>query len=121
PYGLSNENIDAEPITLNGYAPGFSPNNITVPLRTIDSLVDSGEIEKVDFIKLDVEGYELDVLLGAAQSIQKFQPKLAISLYHKPNDIFELITYIRDTYPFYHLHIGHYTIHNEETVLYCAP
>ncbi|MCG8074388.1 MAG: FkbM family methyltransferase [Candidatus Thiodiazotropha taylori] len=121
PYGLSNENIDAEPITLNGYAPGFSPNNITVPLRTIDSLVDSGEIEKVDFIKLDVEGYEMDVLLGAAQSIQKFQPKLAISLYHKPNDIFELTTYIRDTYPFYHLHIGHYTIHNEETVLYCAP
>jgi FkbM family methyltransferase len=121
PYGLANSDVDAEPITLNGYAPGFNPRNSIVPLRSIDSLVKSGEIEKIDFIKLDVEGYEMDVLLGASQSIQRFQPKLAISLYHKLNDIFELITYIHNTYPFYNLHIGHYTIHNEETVLYCAP
>ncbi|MES9942655.1 MAG: FkbM family methyltransferase [Candidatus Thiodiazotropha sp. 6PLUC2] len=121
PYGLSSESVDAEPISLNGYAPGFNPDNSIVPLRTIDALAENGEIEKINFIKLDVEGYEMDVLLGASLSIEKFKPKLAISLYHKPNDIFELITYIHNTYPFYNLHIGHYTIHNEETVLYCAP
>ncbi|MEJ2612240.1 MAG: FkbM family methyltransferase [Candidatus Thiodiazotropha sp.] len=121
PYGLSTKIVDAEPITLNSYAPGFNPGNSIVPLRTIDSLVDNGEIKKVDFIKLDVEGCEKDVLLGASQTIHKFHPKLAISLYHKPNDIFELITYIHTTYHFYTLYIGHYTIHNEETVLYCSP
>lgn len=121
PYGLSDNVVDAEPISLNGYAPGFNPGNSIVPLRTIDSLIDNGEIERVDFIKLDVEGYEKSVLLGASRTIQKFHPKLAISIYHKPNDIFELITYIHSTYPFYTLHIGHYTIHNEETVLYCSP
>jgi len=121
PYGLSNENINAEPITLNAYAPGFNPRNIIVPLRTIDSLVKNGDIDKIDFIKLDVEGYEMDTLLGATQSIDEFQPKLAISLYHKPNDIFELITYIKNNYSFYDLYIDHYTIHKEETVLYCYP
>ncbi len=121
PYGLGNKNVDAEPIKLNTYAPGFNANNHIVPLRTIDSMIENGDIERVDFIKLDVEGSEMDVLLGAVQSIKKFKPKLAISLYHKPNDIFELINYVNINHQYYDLYIGHYTIHHEETVLYCCP
>ena len=50
PCGLSDKNKDGAPIRLNGYAPGFNifsaeMNNIRLPLRTIDYLVDSGEIE----------------------------------------------------------------------------
>lgn len=121
PFGLANENSDAEPVRLNYYAPGFSSKNNVVPLRTIDSLIENGEINRIDFIKLDVEGFEKDVLVGASYSINKFKPKLAISLYHKPNDIFELITYVRHNHSFYDLYIDHYTIHREETVLYCDP
>ncbi len=121
PYGLSNINIDANPIKLNTYAPGFNPGDTLVPLKTIDSMVKNKDIKKVNFIKLDVEGCEMDVLLGAVQSINGFKPKLAISLYHKPNDIFELTSYIKNNHPFYDLYIDHYTIHMEETVLYCHP
>jgi FkbM family methyltransferase len=119
PYGLSDKNVLAEPIVLNQCAPGFRSGNSQVPLRSIDHLVNTKEIERIDFIKLDVEGAELDVVRGARDSIQRFKPKLAISLYHKPNDIFEIILHIKEKFPFYSCYIDHYTIHAEETVLYC--
>ena len=54
----------------------------------------SGEIEKINFLKLDVEGSEMATLRGARNSIDRFKPKLAISIYHKPDDFFEIINYI---------------------------
>ena len=119
PYGLSDEDMDGDPIHLETYAPGFNAASVQVPLRSIDSLVLSGEIPKVDFIKLDIEGFELAALRGAMATIRKFKPKLALSLYHKPNDIFELPLFIQQNFPFYRMYIEHYTIHAEETVLYC--
>jgi len=120
PYGLSDQNIFAEPIFLDGYAPGFSSRNQRVPLRSIDFLVKQNEIARISFIKLDVEGAELAALKGAEESIRRFKPKLAISLYHKPNDLFEIILHINREFPFYTCYLDHYTIHAEETVLYCA-
>jgi FkbM family methyltransferase len=120
PFGLSNRDVIADPIVLGGYGPGFNSNNHKVPLRSIDSLVNTKDIEKIDFIKLDVEGAEMDTLRGAQQSIAHFKPKLAISLYHKPDDLFEIILYIKENFPFYNCYVDHYTIHSEETVLYCV-
>ena len=122
PYGLANIDVDCAPIVVNKYSPGFRIDQQQVPLRSIDSLVKSGDIARVDYIKMDIEGSEMDALRGAHESILRFQPKLGISLYHKPDDLFEIILYIRQTYPFYQLYVDHYTIHQEETVLYCiAP
>ena len=121
PYGLSDKHIPCAPITLNQYAPGFSSGNQQVPLTSIDHLVQAGDIQKIDFIKLDIEGAEMETLRGAKESIIRFKPKLAISLYHKQNDIFEIILYIKDNFPFYTCFLDHYTIHQEETVLYCRP
>jgi hypothetical protein len=67
---------------------------------------------------MDVEGFELKALKGASSTIAKFRPKLAISLYHKPEDFFEIPIYLKSYYPFYRLYLDHYTIHAEETVLY---
>lgn len=119
PYGLSNKEVLCEPLVVNKYSPGFSSGNAAVPLRSIDDMVAKGEIERIDFLKLDVEGAELETLLGAKESIHRFKPKMAVSLYHKPNDLFELVLFIRNEFPFYRFRLGHYTIHQEETVLYC--
>lgn len=121
PYGLSDHEVDVPPLVLNKYNPGFMAMNQQVPLRSIDSLVEEGQISRIDFLKLDVEGSEMEALRGSAHAISRFRPKMALSLYHKPNDIFEIIEYVRSNYPFYKLYLGHYTIHAEETVLYCAP
>ena len=78
--------------------------------------------EKVTFIKMDVEGFEIPALLGAKNHIMNDKPKLAISLYHVVSDIWEiprLIYYMNPDYKFY---IRHYdNKHNWETVLYAIP
>ena len=119
--GLADRDVFAPPMKLEKYDPAFNVINKTVPLRTIDSLVDKGEIEKIDFIKLDVEGAELTAIQGGIKSIAKFKPRMAISLYHKPNDLFEIIIFLKHNFPFYKFYIEHYTIDFGETVLYCNP
>ena len=75
----------------------------------------------VDFIKLDVEGAEIQALGGAAGLIRKFRPILAISLYHKPEDIWripEVLTTICSQYRFY---IRQHYYNSFEMVLYAIP
>ncbi len=72
----------------------------------------------VTFIKMDIEGAEYQSLLGALKTIKKYRPKLAICLYHKPEDIIEIPHIILSINPDYKLAIRHYTTCNWETVLY---
>lgn len=72
-----------------------------VAMRRIDSLVD----ERVDFIKYDVEGAELEALLGSSQTIKKYTPSLLVSLYHRSRDIFSLTNMIKEKYGFYKLYL----------------
>ena len=120
PYGLSDRDVDAPPITLNKYDAGFKIDNKKVPLMRIDSLLDKG-INHIDFIKLDIEGSEMECIVGSDNVINICRPKLAISIYHNIDDIFLIINYIKSKYNFYKFYLGHYTIHQEETILYCKP
>ena len=104
--------------------PGFTlqgKEDSNLRTRTIDSLVDAGEIERVDFIKMDIEGYELKALKGAEQSIRRFRPRLAISIYHQAADFFEIPGYLHGLGLGYQFHLDHYTIFEEETILYATP
>ncbi|MGE5467875.1 MAG: FkbM family methyltransferase [Ignavibacteria bacterium] len=103
-------------------SPGFSMagREDQVPIVSIDDFVAKEKLERLDFIKLDIEGFELKALKGAADSIARFRPKLAISLYHKPEDFFEIPIFLKTNFPFYRLHLEHYTIFAEETVLYAV-
>lgn len=83
--------------------------------RTIDSVVDGN---KVTFIKMDIEGAELKALEGASETIMRYHPRLAICIYHKFMDIYEIGKYILELNPDYKLYIRHYTTCNWETVLY---
>lgn len=56
-----------------------------VPLTTIDKLVPELQLDKVDFIKMDIEGAETNALQGGMETIRKFQPRMAISVYHQPD------------------------------------
>jgi FkbM family methyltransferase len=55
-----------------------------VPLTTIDNLVAELRLERVDFIKMDIEGAEPNALRGAVQTLQRFRPRLALATYHAP-------------------------------------
>lgn len=54
--------------------------------------------EKVDFIKLDVEGAEHDAISGAESTIMTYKPDMQISLYHRPDDMFSIIPRVHSMY-----------------------
>jgi FkbM family methyltransferase len=94
-----------------------------VPCATIDvdSYARRKGIERVDMIKLDVEGAEPDVLRGATGIIREYKPKLAISIYHEPTtQLLEIPKMILDLDCGYELYMGHHTINCFGTILYAT-
>ncbi len=86
-----------------------------IPAIDIDSVVGD---DKVTFIKMDVEGSELHSLAGAQNTIKRNKPRLAISVYHKPEDVVEIAEYILELVPEYRLMLRQYNSNFWETVLY---
>ena len=79
-----------------------------------DCLYDKG----VTFIKMDIEGAEYEALKGAEKIIREQKPKLAICVYHKPEDIWELPELILGFNESYKFYLRHYSYQDNETVLY---
>jgi FkbM family methyltransferase len=102
--------------------PSVDSTGTTVPTVAIDDLVRTRAIDRVDFIKLDVEGAELAVLEGAAETIRRDRPTLAVSLYHRLDDFVEIPAFLAAAGVDYELYLDHFTIHGAETVLFAqAP
>lgn len=70
------------------------------------------------FIKLDIEGSEKQALLGAQNIIKSAKPKLAVCVYHKPEDIFVLTDLIKSINGDYNFFLRHYSPYIWDTVLY---
>jgi|SRR5579862_736301 len=63
-----------------------SKNKVRVPLTTIDLISSELHLDRVDFIKMDIEGAEKEALDGAADTIRRYRPRMAISCEHIPGD-----------------------------------
>ena len=93
----------------------------TMPAVSIDNEKIRLNLPKIDFIKLDVEGSELEVLKGATKTIEKDRPQLAISIYHTIADFIEIPLYLKNTLENYIFHLGQYSYDLLETVIYAIP
>lgn len=85
-----------------------------VNVESIDNLIQG----KVTFIKLDIEGAEMEALVGAKRTIEKYKPKLAISVYHKKGDLWEIPLWLKNLVPEYKFYIRHHSYSFTDTVLY---
>ena len=99
---------------------GFSEDGtLEVMAIDTDSLAKNFE---VNYIKMDIEGAELEALIGARKTIVERLPHLAISIYHIPADLWELGLWIHgacgEKYSYYIRNYGHQTF---DTVLYAIP
>lgn len=90
----------------------------TVSLN-VDALDHVLKHENIDFVKMDIEGAEVEALKGAKELISMQKPILAISVYHNPGDIFEIPLLIHEICPEYKLYLRHYRQFSaQETICY---
>lgn len=74
----------------------------------------------VNSIKMDIEGAEMQAIIGAYKTISRNLPKLAICVYHKPEDLWEIPLYIKNNWDEYNIYIRHHTDLLNETVCYAV-
>lgn len=90
----------------------------SVYLLGMNRLNGEKEGRPVTYTKLDVEGSELRALKGAINTIKTYKPKMAISIYHKPEDILEIPIFLESLDMGYKYYIRYYQTRKEETILY---
>jgi FkbM family methyltransferase len=79
-----------------------------VSITTLDRYVEANGLERVDFIKADIEGAEREMLRGAVNVLRTFAPRLAICTYHLPDDPAVLERIILEANPAYTVkHLRH--------------
>lgn len=91
------------------------------PCRSIDSFVEQTGLDCVDLIKFDLEGADLHALIGAFYTIRKYRPQLAISIYHRIKEFWEIPIVLFQLCENYDFHLGYYSFERFETILYCIP
>jgi FkbM family methyltransferase len=73
----------------------------TIDVISLDALVETLKLPRVDFIKMDIEGAELKALRGARKVLARDHPRLAISSYHQKGDPAAICTIVWQTCPDY--------------------
>ena len=94
---------------------------VKIDTTTIDETKQKENIEKIDFIKMDIEGSELPALKGGLKTIQQDRPQLAVSIYHSNDDFVDIPLFLHENLKDYTFRLGHYSFDLCETVLYAIP
>jgi len=102
-----------------GEGDGDGDDYVRMPVKSIDNL----GLEKVSFIKMDIEGAEMNALKGAEKTILRDKPKLAICIYHSNEDMIRIAEYVHALVPEYALYVRRHYHYPQcgETVLYGRP
>ena len=115
---VGNENAVLKFDATGGGGAGLSETgSINVNCKRIDDYFN----EEITFIKFDIEGAELSALKGAYNTIKKYKPKLAVCIYHLPNDLWEIILFIKEQFPFYDFSVRTHQYDGLDFVLYAIP
>ena len=115
--GVSNKKTTLHFNEEKSFSTIYGKGTNSVEVDTIDNIVK----EKVDFIKLDIEGAEQDALDGARETIKAYKPILAICVYHKAEDWYKIPQKILAIDRNYKVYLRHYMEGIFESVMYFIP
>lgn len=76
-----------------------------VQVMTIDEWVADNKIPRIDYIKSDAEGSDVDVLYGAEQTIRRWKPSIAVTTYHTPGHANEMVEFLTSLHLGYEMHV----------------
>jgi FkbM family methyltransferase len=108
---------------LRSDSSSISPGGLAIDsfsMTSLDDYVINRKLSRVNLIKMDIEGAEMAALEGATQVIKEFKPRLAISTYHKPEDLWEIPHKLKAQNSNYKLFFGHHSPTQWESVYYAA-
>lgn len=117
PYGLSNQPQILR-FSISGSSSRISEQGeMEITVKRLDDVIS----EPFTFLKMDIEGSELDAIEGARSSIINYHPRLAISAYHRHDDFWKIPEKILSYREDYHIFFRHYTEGVTETVMFFIP
>lgn len=117
PYGVGNENGELNFLSNGtGGACYSNEGDSVLKIVSLDDLL--YDTDYVTFLKMDIEGAEMNALKGAKKLIQRDKPKLHISIYHRPEDLYSIPLYIKSLVPEYRFKLAHRTTLPFDTDLY---
>lgn len=118
PYGLGDHEstlrFDSQ---LGSSSRASTEGDVEIAIRTLDSL----DIQTPTLIKMDIEGAEVPALTGALETIRASHPRLAISVYHRFDDLRRIPEIVDQAGVPYRLYLRHYTEGIDETVMFFMP
>jgi FkbM family methyltransferase len=91
---------------------------IEMPVTTIDDVLGNS---RLTYVKMNIEGAEIDALHGGRNAICKWLPRLAISVYHRASDLWRIPEVILEMSSEYELYLRQHDGGIIETVLYALP
>ena len=116
PCGLGGETATCTFATGKGGGSAIIPEgSIHIQVVALDDVLPSFN---PTFIKLDIEGAEPAALRGAARTIRRSQPKLAVCVYHEPNHLWEIPILMRELLPTHPLALRYHQFNGFDVVAY---
>ena len=91
----------------------------TIPIVSIDDYFRHRKAPTL--IKMDIEGAELEALVGSQATMKRRAPVAAVSAYHRPSDLWEVPLLLHRLSPESQLYLRHYTYEVDDTVCYAVP
>ena len=92
--------------------------DIEMPVTTIDEVLGD---RPLTYVKMNIEGAEIDALQGGRKAIRKWRPRLALSVYHRASDLWRIPQLVLELDPGYKLYLRQHDGGIIETVLYALP
>jgi FkbM family methyltransferase len=102
---------------------GMRSSRSLVPQVTIDDWASAHGIVGLDYVKIDAEGSDLEVLLGARESLRRWRPAIAVTTYHRPEHCEQMVGFLQSLDVGYRFHVKgivSFQLSARPVMLHCA-